>query len=177
MKKLAISLLVALCLTAHGADPYIPISCNIEKSDNQFHVRSSVLNTPVIKATIYQGTNLFNLSGWGGTFKFAKDDSQASMTPIVGSVSTSETGVIEFAVATNDFSKPIDSWYAVVLLTNATKQVSYARGLITLQRSPEISAGSALPTSVALYGPSYSVLGGFGGWAFVIKPTNTAVSG
>lgn len=159
------------------AAPYLPITCNFEEPSYQYHVQSSVLNTPTIRAYLYQGTNRFNPSNYFGRFCFGKNDNVADMVKVTGVVTTvtmpdgSANVVMDFPVATNQFSQPVEKWYSVVYLTNTTPGLfSFTRGWITIRKSPEINSSDSLPYSRAINGSLYGPFSGsFATWPFVVS--------
>ena len=167
--------LLALATSVMALEPFLPINCNFEKNDSQFHVRSSVLNTPVIRAYFYQGTNTWNATGHTVKFMFGRNENSDSMTTVTGTVS----GIFaEFPVSTNDFSLPVKDWYAVVLVTSNTQTYSFTKGLITIERSPEVNNPTALQTAIAINGTGYGPFtGDFSGWPFLSTGSFAAVTG
>ena len=170
MRKIAAIICGLLCIfMAQGAPPYLPVDCNFERKANetQFDIVSSALSTPIIRAYLWQGTNAWYAQGHSAYLKFGKTDSDLAMITVTGTVVGAH---VDFPIATNDFNYPLKNWYCAVLVTSNSQSYSFARGSITLLRSPEIS-GSRLPLSTsALNGSSYGTFtGNFTNWPFGLK--------
>ena len=179
--SVVLSLLVSV-VSLYGERPRKDISCDIQQKGNQFHVDTAVMNRPIVRATMKSGTNYWDARGYTYKFKFAKDDSQSAMTTVTGSLTTvsgiASNSTIDFYPATNSFSRPVDKWYAVVLVETGSVPVSYCRGLITINRSPEINASAALPTTIQINGGAgYTFTGTFTNWPFMLLPTNSPTAG
>lgn len=168
-------IVIMLAYNVKAEPPYIPISGSFENDGNQFHVKSAVLNTPVIKATITQGTNRFNVAGYTWRFRFGRNENVDSMTTITGCVATNDDGllptnVVNFAVGTNSFAAPVANWYAAILCTSGTVVNSQIKGQISIDRSPEVDAPQSFAATYAINGSNYSPFtGDFSSWPF---PTN-----
>lgn len=162
--------IVALCLLAGSifAQP-LKYTANYGRTDyaSQFHVYSSVLNTPTIEFSLFQGTNAYTPSaGTGVYFAYGKSDSDPSMRFIYGSL-TNAKAVIQ--VASNDFPIQVDGWYAALVLTSSVQNLS-VRGQISIRRSPEISSPGVLSKTYAVNGSEYGPFTGtFSSWPFVEK--------
>jgi len=163
MKRLLTSLAFLLCVSAFGAVPQKPINANFEGDEVQWHINTKVGNTPAIVATMYQGTNLWDATGWTAIFKYGKNRSSGSMVSITGTVSTS---TITFQANSNSFAMPVENWYSAILLTTNGFTESSPEGLITVERSPEVDAGQLFVT-YAISGGLYSFSGNFTNWPFL----------
>lgn len=170
-------LLVLLCfcglVSVAVATPYLPFDGNVElRDDYQWDLNVSCWNTPIIRFYVYQGTSVFtNANQYGWVFKFAKDDSTLAMTSITGIGYTN--GYVDCQASTNSFTIPFSRWYSVLLATNAAEKISWAKGQITANRSPEISATEALIVTTAINGDAYTFTGSFEGWPFILKSRGT----
>lgn len=120
--------------------PRIPITLNFERGsdETQWSVVTKQYNTPVIRCYTYQGTSAWSSLGWNCYFKYAKNDGSTNVATITG---TSYTNYIDFQVGSNDFPKAMEQWYCTVLMTTGTLQISQGNGLLSVERSPELTAG------------------------------------
>jgi len=148
--------------------PYIRIDCDFDEYDSQFTVRGRVLNTTPVRAYTWQGTNVFDASGYSAYFSFGKDFNVTSMVVCTGAVSTS---YIEFPITSNNFAHPVKEWYASVMLTKpADGSVhSMAYGALTIKAAPEVNASGTFFYQSAINGSAYGPFtGDFSGWPFIV---------
>lgn len=172
MKRLFALCLLGVCASvAYGYTPRIYLDVDFGRGPqvNQFHLKSSVLNTPDIYARLYVGTNAWNASGYTAKFMFGKNRNSDTMVTVTGVVGGT---YVRFPVATNQFSKPVSEWYAAIVVskTSPVETHSYAKGLITIDASPEVNATAALQDATPINGSAYGPFtGDFTNWPFAIK--------
>jgi len=160
------SCLMALlfALPVKAENPYIPIKANFEipASETQWTLDIRQANTPEIRCYLWQGTNVFNASGWTPKFMYGKSDSATNMSSITGTITynvttqfvTKVTGGVtnistnflptcyaSFQATTNSFPYPMDNWYSTVLLSTGSVYMSQASGILNVRRAPEMVAG------------------------------------
>lgn len=161
--------MLALISSAVAEIPYLDYEIDFQAQGNQFHVQSKVRNTPLLRFLPKLTTNAFAGAGYTYVFRFAKNDSADAMSSITGAWNAAN-GKIEFYVTTNSFARPVVSWYATVVAMSGTVAVSYAPGLITIGRSPEIDTPGVLATLTAINGSGYGPFtGSFVGWPFPVE--------
>lgn len=174
--RLSALLLVIFCVPAVVlADlPRIPIDCNFEQHDAQFHIYTKAFNTPVVRARFYQGTNTWDATGWDTVLRYGKSDSDDQMVTVTGVV----YGVYaDFHFASNQLSKVVSKWYCAVMLTTNGEVNSQCDGYITVERSPEVNASLALPRTTAINGSAYGPFTGtFDHWPFLTTNTTASLS-
>jgi len=171
MKRLILALTMLVGLEV-CAGPYIPIKCNFEdQRNNQFNIQTAVANTPEIKATLYQGTNLMtNTSAYTAVFRFSQSERSSSMTSITGTISGS---VASFFMLPTTFMKSFDRWYAAVVLQDTlhAQYYSMAKGMISVRAAPEFTAPGWAYTNLSVLNGSLfgTFIGNFTNWPFVLK--------
>ena len=172
MLSVAVYLFTAVVLWADS--PYKPIDANYERSDMQWDLESSVGNTPVIRAYLWQGdTNAWNGSGHTFTFRYGESEEALAMATVTGVLNSAMSNtVVDFQVRSNDFSKAITKWYSTIVATSNDYKYTFAKGWLSLAKSPEISTPGAMYMSYLLNGSLYSFTGSWAGWPF--KWTNGA---
>ena len=77
---------LAIVGIAHSDTPYYPITANFHVSEPQFEIVGRVANTPIIRASFYQGTNLFSPTNYDAYFMFGPSINSTSMVQIKGTV-------------------------------------------------------------------------------------------
>ena len=118
------------------AAPTLSYDADYEDNGPQWHVQTKMHNTPVLRFTLYQGTNTWDPpAGWTFYFKAAANNS-ATNTPI--SITGTETaGVVEFQADTNSFTTKVENWYAVVEALSNGLIYSYSEGQLSVDYAPE----------------------------------------
>jgi hypothetical protein len=154
------------------ADPTLKYT--VDFADNtradQFHIYTSVQNTPVIEFSLFQGRTPYTPpAGTGGYLAYGRTDSDRAMTFVQNAVITGS--VMRFETEPNDFPIHFNDYYCAVVLTNSQGGVvSFARGKITVRRSPEVSATAILARTYAINGAEYGPFTGpFLNWPFLSK--------
>ena len=159
--------LFSSCLFA--VSPYIPIDCDFEVYGKQFTVEVRVLNTPIVRAYTWQGTNVFNPSGYNAYFSFAKDVNATNMIVVTGVCYSS---YIDFQIKSNSFARPVSGWYASVMLTKTSDGSVHSIGCgdLTIKASPEVNASGTFFSQRAINGSEYGPFtGSFTNWPFVLS--------
>jgi len=167
-----ISLILACSFVAAFACaqmPQYPINADIQGEGNQWHIPTKVGNTIQINATMYQGTQTWNATGWTAKFRYGKSRNADLMSTITGVVSGSS---ITFQAATNDFAYPVENWYSTILIESNGYAVSSPEGLLTVKRAPEIDSGTLFQT-YTINGNLYSFTGSFTNWPFLSDDDGT----
>jgi hypothetical protein len=155
--------------------PYVPIKADFHNQEPQFEIIGRTLNTPIVRAQFYQGTNYFDPTGLSAYLSFGKDAYSTQMVVVTGVVyagTTSNTGYADFHISSNTFAYPVNQWYASVMLTDtATAQVySMAYGYLTIKPAPEVDATHSFFYTRAINGDEYGPFtGSFTNWPFVLS--------
>jgi len=162
--------MVAACLSAVSlwADtPRKIINCNFLRKEFAPDIECSALNTTVVRAYLFQGTNRFDGTGYDWSLRYSKSDSSDSMVTVSGTCS----GVYaDFPFLTNHLAKPVKNWYAAIVASSNDQVYTYSRGKIHVYKSPEVSTPKTLLTTVAINGAEYGPFSGsFAGWPFILK--------
>ena len=133
-------LALLFALPVHSATPRIDNYANFQTGADktQWSISTKNGNTPNLRFYTYQGTSVWDSTGWTAKFKYGKNSSTTIMYEIVG---TSYTNYIDFQATTNSFPKPFDKWYSVIELSNGTNYNSQPTGLISVERGAEATAG------------------------------------
>ena len=158
-----------ITVLAYCADPYIPITANFEKSEPSFEINGRVLNTPIVRATTMQGTNVFNPVGYNAYLSFGKDSSATGMVVTTG---TCYSTYVDFRIASNTFARPVTRWYAAVMLTHPADAGTYsmAYGYLNVKAAPEVNANGVFNLTTAINGSEYGPFtGDFTNWPFALK--------
>lgn len=157
MRSKLMTCLMALLLASPvlAENPRIPNDINFElpASDTQWHIVTKQNNTPVLRFYTYQGTSAWSSLGWTPKFKYSKTDSSTSMAEIAG---VSYTNYIDFQATTNTFPYAVEKWYCTVLLSTGILDISQASGLLSIERSPELTAGTLVYASPLINWASYT---------------------
>lgn len=138
MKRLAA--LLILIAGAAKADPlYLPVSADFEVRAYQYAVESSAWNTPTIRLYPFQGSTPINPATYSWVYRFGESEYTTSMVTIAGSAGSN---YVDFAITGADFSQPCYRWYSAFRAVSGTTVVTFARGYLTIENSPEVTAAS-----------------------------------
>jgi len=169
MRLKLFSVLLALGVQAFAATPYVPINCNFEDEDPQFEIPGKVLNTPVVRAFTFQGTNVWNPVGYNAYLSFGED---ANVTNMVVTTGTCYSTYIDFQIGSNTFAYPVTHWYCSVMVTKPAIAGTYsiAYGYLNIKAAPEVNANGSFFYTRAINGSEYGPFtGSFSNWPFALK--------
>jgi len=171
-KQFIFALCFIACSFCYSAPPTKPINANFQLTGQQWDLRTKVGNTPNIVATMYDGDDLWDATGWTFTFKFGRNRNSDNMVSIAGVV-TSNT--VSFQAMTNTFGSPIEKWYCAITASHTNNYVnSDPEGIITIKRAPEVDSGTL--SFVRSINPSlYTFSGSTATWPFLSDQDGSAV--
>ena len=154
MRFKLISLLLALGIQVYAVTPYIPIRVNFEDEDPQFEILGKVLNTPVVRAFTFQGTNIWDPTGYNAYLSFGED---ANATNMVVTTGTCYSTYIDFQIGSNTFAYPVTRWYCSVMVTKPAIAGTYsiAYGYLNIKAAPEVNANASFFYTRAINGSEY----------------------
>ena len=169
MRSLLFSLLVAIGVTASAVTPYIPINVDFEAEGSQFVIPGKVLNTPIVRAFTFQGTNVWNPTGYNAYLSFGADANVTNMVVITG---TCYSTYIDFQIKSNSFARPVERWYCSVMCTLPIDAGVYSigKGILNIEQAPEVNANAVFFYTRAINGSEYGPFtGDFTNWPFALK--------
>jgi len=165
-KTVIASGIICVAFNLFADTPYLPYSANIELYEPQFEIKTKALNTPTIRFYIYQGTNVFDSTGYNAYLRWGKDTWASSMVTVTGVVGEAYT---DFIATSNDLAYPITRWYCSLMLTKGDSVYSVSYGYMTVLPSPEVSSTAILQQTYAINGSEYGPFtGSFSGWPFAL---------
>jgi len=89
---------------------------------------------------------------------------------VVTSQLTTAYNYIEFQPTTNSFPYPFDKWYSVVVVSSNAVTDSSARGILTISRGAEMTAGVLAYVFPSIDGGWYTTFtGSFSNWPFLSR--------
>ena len=168
-RNLLLGFIIGAASLAYSEAPYLPVTVNFELASPQFEIKTKALNTPTIRCYPYQGTNLYDATGYRAHLSWGKDSYDSSMVSVTGVVGSS---YIDFNLASNDLAYAISRWYCAVMLTKPADGSVYsiAYGYMTVLPAPEVSSTAILQKTYAINGSEYGPFtGSFTGWPFALS--------
>jgi hypothetical protein len=169
MRLTIISILLALGFNALASVPYVPIRVNFEDEDPQFEIPGKVLNTPIIRAFTFQGTNVWNPTGYNAYLSFGEDNNVTNMVVVTG---VCYSTYIDFQIRSNEFARPVTRWYCSVMCTMPSIAGTYSigYGYLNIKAAPEVNANGSFFYTRAINGSEYGPFtGSFTNWPFALK--------
>jgi hypothetical protein len=129
------------------------------------------LNTPIVRAFTFQGTNVWNPVGYNAYLSFGED---ANVTNMVVTTGTCYSTYIDFQIGSNTFAYPVTRWYCSVMVTKPAIAGTYsiAYGYLNIKAAPEVNANGSFFYTRAINGSEYGPFtGSFTNWPFVLSGT------
>lgn len=169
MRLKLLLILLAFGVRVFAGTPYIPINVNFEDEDPQFEIPGKVLNTPIVRAFTFQGTNVWDPTGYNAYLSFGED---ANVTNMVVTTGTCYSTYIDFQIGSNTFAYPVERWYASVMVTKPAVAGAYSigYGYLTIKPAPEVNANGSFFYTRAINGSEYGPFtGSFSNWPFALK--------
>lgn len=157
----------------------------------QFHINTSVGNTPTLRFYLYDLAELPTLASnyvwryrWSTNPALSDVTYMGTLTGTVYAAGTSTnagartTNYVEFTSYTTTFTIPKENGFAVLMSQQGTTgQLSYVWGRQTVKAAPEWSAGTLTGMTAAVQGDLYGPFSGdFSGWPF-LSTGSTVVAG
>ena len=150
-RVLAVLMLMAgFCFGESGVPIVHEEDVNFSGKPPMWDIEVAAANDGIVRMNFYRGTNTWDATGWTAVLKVGKNENDANMVSVTGTVSTTRC---DFRITPSKFPYGgLKNWYSSVLLTSNSVVNSELKGSFSVLRSPEANSAALVLTQAIGWG-------------------------